>query len=678
MASIDQIIKQAVNPFDPVTFYTRNFWQEPEARSPTVDSIHQNIIMEIESFLDQVASDRYPRTLLLVGDSGSGKSYLLARLKRLLNPKAFFAYIHSWPDSNYIWRHILRYTVDSLMCAPEGQQESQLLLWLRGLSAFKNSSLSKKLQGDRKQFISNFKATYPSGVYNPSEFFKVLYHLTNPELFPLACEWLRGDELDEDDLKALGVKRSIGTEDAAQKNLANLGRISAGTQPIVLCFDQLDNIPRLPDNYLDLQALFNVNTSIHNRYPSNFLVIISIVKNTWKHHGDRIQPADKVSGRINQELSLKPITLDEAEAIWASRLYPLHQQANSQPSSPIFPLTRQELEKKFPRSKTDPRNTLFLGRDLFQTYKENLVVDDNKFPSKSKQDTFSKKTPVISPKPDYLAAFQLIWIDEFQKNEQNISRIGYFSSPELIRMLQETLAALNVENIQLRLLPSKTCSSYSLSFLHPRQQVKAGIVWTEDANLTKFCSQMKSCKQAITQNLCQTLHLIRAEILGTAKNKGYKLYKQIFSNSSHPHITPDLKSVHYLATYHQLVNSTRSGELVVGDKTPDIKELKSLVRESKILEECSLLQDLGIVIGTKNGGGNGKVNYQQVNKFLLNHVQNQQFLARQTLIQNACSQFPHMERSQVEQLIQQFCQENQIQILDPNATPEEQLIALVP
>ncbi|PSO84640.1 MAG: hypothetical protein BRC45_05325 [Cyanobacteria bacterium QS_5_48_63] len=63
---------------------------------------------------------------------------------------------------------------------------------------------------------------------------------------------------------------------------------------------------------------------------------------------------------------------------------------------------------------------------------------------------------------------------------------------------------------------------------------------------------------------------------------------------------------------------------------------------------------------------------------MLNHVQNQQFMGRQTLIQNACSQFPHMERSQVEQLIQQLCQENQIQILDPNATPEEQLIALVP
>jgi len=55
---------------------------------------------------------------------------------------------------------------------------------------------------------------------------------------------LRGDDLDEDDLNQLGVKHTIDNEDA-QNILANFGRISAQTQPIVLCFDQLDNIPRL-------------------------------------------------------------------------------------------------------------------------------------------------------------------------------------------------------------------------------------------------------------------------------------------------------------------------------------------------------------------------------------------------------------------------------------------------
>jgi len=45
---------------------------------------------------------------------------------------------------------------------------------------------------------------------------------------------LRGDDLDEDDLNQLGVKHTIDNEDAAQNILANFGRISAQTQPIVL------------------------------------------------------------------------------------------------------------------------------------------------------------------------------------------------------------------------------------------------------------------------------------------------------------------------------------------------------------------------------------------------------------------------------------------------------------
>ncbi|GGA28481.1 P-loop NTPase fold protein [Okeania sp. KiyG1] len=145
MASIDRIIQREVNPFDPVSLYTINFWQEQQNPTLNVDSIHQNIICDIEIVLEQVAQEHRPRTLILTGDSGSGKSYLLGRIKKLFNTKAFFVYIDPWPDSDYIWRHILRQTVDSLMKTPEGQIDSQLLLWLKGLLAFHNSSLLKKL-----------------------------------------------------------------------------------------------------------------------------------------------------------------------------------------------------------------------------------------------------------------------------------------------------------------------------------------------------------------------------------------------------------------------------------------------------------------------------------------------------------------------------------------------------
>ena len=137
MTSIDWIIKCEANPFDSTTVKPGNFWQEQQNIALNVDSIHQEALSEIVALLDRVAGDRRTRTIILCGESGSGKSHLLGRLKQTLNPKAFFTYIGPWPNSDFIWRHILRQTVDSLLYVPQGKQESQLLLWLHSLPAFK-------------------------------------------------------------------------------------------------------------------------------------------------------------------------------------------------------------------------------------------------------------------------------------------------------------------------------------------------------------------------------------------------------------------------------------------------------------------------------------------------------------------------------------------------------------
>lgn len=664
MASIDQIIRREINPFDPATFKPGNFWQEQQDSTLNVDSIHLDAIAKIEMILNRVAIDHRTRTLMLYGDSGSGKSHLLGRLKQTLNPKAFFTYIGPWPDSNFIWRHILRQTVDSLLYVPQGQQESQLLLWLKGLPAFRERGFKKWVLGERAIFIRNLRATYPGGIYNAKEFFGALYNLTNPELYPLACDWLRGDDLDEDDLNELGVKHAIDNEDAAQNILANFGRISAQTQPIVLCFDQLDNIPRLPDGSIDLQALFSVNSSIHNQSLKNFLVIISIITNTFKQNANHIQPADRA--RIDAAIPLKTITIEQAEALWKSRLAPLHRQVVPQPAEHIYPLDRQALKVKFPGGKTLPRYALMLGRKLFQDYKAKLVTNRVNVTT----------TPAVTRSETDTAAFQLVWSKEFAKTQQKIAQIRQFSSPELIQMLREALDAMEVNLIQPRFLRSPTYASYSLSYQSPSQSGRFGVVWTEDPNLSSFFYVMKSCLKAVTQNMCQTMYLIRAESLGSTTNQGYKLYHQIFTGSPHRHIRPNLTSVHYLATYHSLVNAACSRELVVGDKTPNLKDLEALIRQSKILHDCPLIQDLGIV--TRTPIIKQELPLQQVEEFLLNLVRTQQFLGRQTLIQNALNQFSQVNDSQVEQLIHHLCQAKKIQIIDPNAKPEAQLVCLVP
>jgi len=659
MPSIDEIIQREVNPFDTVTFYTGNFWEDPQAQTLSVNSIHQKEINRIETVLAEVARDHRPRTLLLAGDPGSGKSYLLKRLKQQLNRKAFFAYIGPWADSGRIWRYILGETVNSLMKVPDDQQEPQLLLWLKGLSAFKDRSLMKKLLGERKLFISNLRATYPSGIYNAKEFFGVLYDLTNPELNLIACNWLRGDALDEDELRALGVREAIDSEDTAQKSLINLGRISADTQPIVLCFDQLDNIPRLADGNLDLQALFNVNSNLHTHYPNNFLVIISLITNTWRQNAERVQPADQA--RINAGIvPLKPITLDEAEAIWATRLHSLHQQADKKPASPIFPLTRQALEEKFPRGKTTPRYALTLGRQLFQGYK----LGD--------RDTIER---------DSLADFKFLWLQEFKKIEKKITRIRDFSAPDLIWMLQEALQALEVKEIKPKLLSSsQKFASYSLSYQSPNQLGRVGVIWTEEPNMKNFFTVMDACQKAIKQNLCQTIYLIRDEGVGKSDLKGNKLYKQIFTGSPHCHLKPNrTSSVHYLATYHTLVNAVCSGELVVADKTPTLQDLEALIRKSQVLHECRLLQDLGIVPRTRDDNNEREKLLRKAKEFMFDFIKtHQQVIGKHRLIEIAFSHFPQIKESEIEQLIQELCNENKIQIFNPGAKPEAQLVCLVP
>jgi hypothetical protein len=663
MTSIDEIIKREVNPFDLVNLKPGNFWGEQQDAAQTVDSIHQEAITEIEALLDLVSNDHISRTVLLAGDSGSGKSHLLGRLKRTLNPRAFFTYIGPWADSDYIWRHVLRYTVDSLMHTPEGQQDSQLMLWLKGLSAFTKRNLKQRvfndsvwqfLQSDRQKFIKHLKDTYKSaGIYSPDIFFGILHDLTNLELYESACEWLRGDDLSEESMQALRVKNCIDTEDVAKNILANFGRISTETQPIVICFDNLETCLINQDGILNPQPLLNINTIVHNDRLKNFLIIISVVTNLWRRSLQRIQTADKA--RLDATILLRRINLEQAEALWAYRLAPLHYQAKSKPDSKIYPLTKRILEQSFPGNKTDPRNALILGRQEYQKYKSDIGIP----------------VPTPDPEPDFQAEFQLLWQQEYQKIEKKIIKIALLSAPELVRMLQEACLALEVKEVRLKLLGGKY-ASYSLSYKHPQQKKTVGVIWTEDSNMNSFYTVMNACKTLLDKKSDYSLYLIRAATVGTPKLVGNQIYKKIFTGEQHHHLKPNLPAVHILATYYSLVNSALAGELVVAGKTVSLDELRGLVYQAKILDDCALLKELGILKGKKF------IQVDPVKKYLLNLIKNQQFVGRKVLIANTHSQFPESDTSYIGQLIDQFYRDNLIQIINPEEKSDNQLVCWIP
>lgn len=622
MTSIDNLILQNINPFDNIC--SEDFWSAQAEEEPVVESIHTEVISAVTQTLAQVAESRRTRTVLLQGDPGSGKTYLLGRLKKALNDKAFFAYIKPFPQSDRIWWHILRYTVDSLVKVPEGQKDSQLTLWLKSLSVFTKRTLKERLlqdnfweglTSDRQKFIKHLKNSYKSlAIYNPDNFFGVLHDLINPKKYDLACEWLRGNDLSEESLKELGVKSSIETEEAACETLANFGRIATETQPIVLCFDQLESIARLPNDSPDWQTLFSVATKIHGEC-KNFLLIISLNTSSWESNKTYIDQSHKA--RSDLITHLKAINLTEAESILANRLYSLHRQAKPQPNSKIYPLDRQYLLQQFPRGRTTPRNILIFGRDTVTNYKKWLAEG-----SKDKfQPPIVTKTDE-SDRAELIANFKLKWIEELNKAQQQVTKLQQQSSPETIQMLQEALVTLGMEDVKIPLLAKATkFASYSLSYKLPNKPERLGVVWTEDQNMTTFFHIMEAFRKALEKKVCQKLYLIRDAKLGNQNTKGYKLYAQLFDNFSHSQIHPKIASVQYLIAYYELVKDAKEGDLTFNNgKSISLKELRQLAFESKILHGCYLLQKLKVV--PNNNVETPEDNLQVVKEFLSNLVVN--------------------------------------------------------
>ena len=342
-----------------------------------------------------------------------------------------------------------------------------------------------------------------------------------------------------------------------------------------------------------------------------------------------------------------------------------------------------------------------LAEQLIREFKQT-----GKLPAIPSQSVIDEETGAVEPEPvtpsspeSDRASFELMWQKEFKETGKHLKRIAHFSSPELIRRLQEALEALEIPEIRHAILPSNAYCSYSLGHEH---SMRVCIVWTEDSNLRSFFDVMNACKKIIKARTHDRIYLIRKEKLGTSKNRGYQLFEEIFSGQKNVYLKPDLESVQYLETYHRLVNAAAGGELVIGAKTPNVKELQVFIRESSILSNCTLLQQLGVVRAKANAAdipqvvslkskkadkkvvkpiepsGPSPQDVAAAERYILNLMTTQSLMGMQVLVESTQEQAPALDSAAVISLIRSLCDRNRIQMLDPNAKPENQLLCHVP
>ncbi|PHV61094.1 ATP-binding protein [Cyanobacterium aponinum] len=565
------------NPFDDVTY--GNFWFEKHHQE-NVDSIHQPAFQQIEYQLNLLIKDKFrqTKTILLTGDAGCGKSHLLGRLKDKLNSSAYFVYIQPIEDYRYFWRHTLQYTVTSLMQIPEGEKQSQLQLWLKSLPVLNSSDWVERLLGEKRAFIRHLKNSYPVGIVEAKKFFTALYQLTTDN-YDLACEWLAGEDLDEEDLQILGLNKSIDNERLARGILSNFGRITDATKPIIICFDQIERA---------FSNVFNVNTTFHNERLVNFLVLISITQENWQTYKRTMVQSDLA--RINKNIFLDDITIEEAEKLWINRLKPLHLQCNPQPNSTIYPLEKKILTDNALGERINLRNALNLGGKFFSEYIENIKNIETQKPNE--HDNIPE---LPTPKrPDFLRK----WDQLFAENQQEIKDLPIIldhSDEEFLEIFRYILQCLGVENINPQFL-SGVNASKGFTFTCPRTGIKKGLIINNTRNGQSFTALMRKCQEVVNQNRCEQLILIRnVEIPRTGI--GAEIYQSLFTPASKQCIHHKLKleDLHYLFTYQKLYRDADSGDLYINFNPISRQELLSDMLRYKILNNCVSLSSLGLV-----------------------------------------------------------------------------------
>ncbi len=194
-----------------------------------------------------------PMPLLLLGPAGAGKTHLFARLRRLLGSQAILVHIRPLVGSNMTPRYLLGQIMEQLGFTSFG---------LRQLDALVGALLARDLDGDpskplevlemfrqlpeemRQDFMEHFLEAQVSLHEGMDESYCQRL-LQTPFMKPLVCRaalaWLGGRDLDE--IQAERVKvQGVLSDERVRAALLTMARLAATHAPLVLVFDQLENL----------------------------------------------------------------------------------------------------------------------------------------------------------------------------------------------------------------------------------------------------------------------------------------------------------------------------------------------------------------------------------------------------------------------------------------------------
>lgn len=237
-------------------------WQ---SNAGDVPEIHNGAFDLCREVLGEVLRDGKTRSVVLYGETGSGKTHLLRRLRAAwlgepphdvdpIRPEVVFVAAKLQTSPQHLWRYLRQSLVDDLLrLASDGTSQLERIL-LRRLAEVRPADADLRLwfewlrgehpdPADLEATLEGLMERINGQARLGRDPWVVLVHLLLGRHRRDANAWLRGDPLPEQALKALGVAPTpddVSPEEQAREVVAALCRLAGPKVSVVFCFDQIE------------------------------------------------------------------------------------------------------------------------------------------------------------------------------------------------------------------------------------------------------------------------------------------------------------------------------------------------------------------------------------------------------------------------------------------------------
>jgi hypothetical protein len=322
---------------------------------PDVMSIHARATARLISTVDAVRFEGAGRTALVRGESGTGKTHLLHRVARMLDGRAWFATVDPIGSAPRLLGHTLRRIVTDLAktgspffgtalrelaaslltaglnAVPAGPAKEELIERMVGADAGfmqTDSALRERCIDACARALSRANDSVDEDVV------RVLLRLWLRDRAPIALDWLRGIELDDEELRMLGVAQPLSDPALAAGALRTLGVLAQGCRrPIVVCFDQTETLESIGGQGA-VAALFSATRTLASL--EGFAVVVTCLEDLWARRFARIAEEHGAPGLEDGAVSLERLGPEDALRIVEARIGAAL--GDIQPPYPSFPV----------------------------------------------------------------------------------------------------------------------------------------------------------------------------------------------------------------------------------------------------------------------------------------------------------------------------------------------------